>query len=332
MKISHFTRMLVVQQIENIGQKFHGGVLTIGNFDGLHLGHQALLAQLQKGPAPRVVMTFDPHPVQVLQPDRQLRLLFPREDLIERLPAYGVDLLLILPFDREFAALSARAFFDRYIQAVFHPRRLVVGYDFAFGSGREGSNESLKAWGQESGVQVDVVEPLKQTMHQASGLGAVGVISSRRLRELIEAGEVDVASQLLSRPFYLRGQVVRGAGRGRAIGVPTLNQQVVNETFPKTGVYISQVRWKGHIWDSVTNVGVNPTFAEATSTAQGLAIKVETHILDGEHPLLGEVVDVDLLRYVRDERKFPEVESLVRQIGEDIAQAKVFFKSRGPRS
>lgn len=305
-KISHFTGMRVGHDIESCVQSFHGGALTIGNYDGVHLGHQSLLKKLTSMPGPHVVMTFDPHPVQVLQPERQLRRLFPRDDLTEQLPKYGVDLLLILNFDRSFASLSADSFLERYVWDRLKPKHIVAGYDFAFGSGRGGSLNVMREWGKSHGVGIEIVEPLYQ-----DGV----VVASRRVREQIELGQVAEAHRLLGRPFYLRGEVVRGAGRGTGIGIPTLNQRVVNETLPKGGVYASRTRWNGQVMNSVTNIGTNPTFES------GSAIKVETHILGSSPVILGEAIDVELIERLRDEKKFSDVRSLTAQIRADISQA-----------
>ncbi len=305
--------MLIEQNIERCKQKFHGGVLTIGNYDGLHLGHQALLRRVQSAPGPRIVITFDPHPVQLLYPDRVLRRLVPREDLRERLPEFGIDLLLILPFDRALAALSPNVFLEQMVQQNCSPRQMIVGYDFAFGNGRSGSLETLQAWGKAQQVRIEVVPPLQL-------LGET--VSSRRIRECVESGDMKTARLLLGRPFYLRGEVVSGVGRGAQIGVPTLNQKVVNETLPRAGVYASRVRVAGHQLDSVTNVGTNPTFES------GNLVKVETHIIEGAHSLRGTLVDVDLLEYLRPEQKFADGASLVTQIKLDIERAQSFFRAQ----
>ena len=287
-------------------QKFHGGVITIGNYDGLHLGHQSLLARMAERTGPRVVVTFDPHPTQILQPARYLKRLFPREDLSEQLPGWEVDLLMVLPFDQAFARLTANEFLDRYV-GVLRPKHIVAGYDFAFGSGREGTLDVLKHWAAGLGTEVDVVPPLR--------MGGE-IVSSRRIRDLVAKGDVFAASLLLGRPYYLRGEVVAGAGRGAHIGVPTLNQKVVNETLPALGVYASRARCAGKSFASVTNVGTSPTFEN------GSTVKVETHVIEAAAEWRGQVIDVDLIERLRDEKKFSGVEELQKQIHSDILKAK----------
>ena len=188
---------------------FQGGSIVIGNFDGLHLGHQALLAAAADYPGPHIVITFDPHPVQVLQPERGLKRLFPREDLAEILPSRGVDLLVILPFTKEFAQLEPEDFLEGFVGPL-RPRHIVAGYDFVFGRERHGSLERLRAWAGPRGAQVDVVSAIT---FSPSG----EPVSSGRLRELIGQGKVAEAAALLGRPFYLRGRV--GSGRDAVVGL-----------------------------------------------------------------------------------------------------------------
>jgi riboflavin kinase/FMN adenylyltransferase len=302
--------MQVWKSLEPLEQKFHDGVVTIGNFDGLHLGHQSLLNRAREVSGPRIVITFDPHPMQVLRPERDLKRLFPREDLIEQLPGYGVDLLLIIPFTREFAALPAKVFLDTYIADWFHPKHIVAGYDFTFGNSREGTLEMLREWSAAKGIHLDVLPPLR--------MGGE-VVSSRRIRDLIMKGDVHGAHLLLGRPFYLRGEVIAGAGRGATIGMPTLNQLVINETLPPKGVFASRTVAEGKTYPSVTNIGTNPTFEN------GNAIKVETHILDARVELRGKSVDVQLLERLRDEKKFSSIEDLKKQIQSDILKARAIL-------
>lgn len=289
---------------------FQGGVVSIGNFDGLHLGHQALLGQAQALPGPRTVLTFDPHPVQVLFPERQLKRLFPREDLIERLPDYGVDLLVVLKFTKEFAALSAREFLESYVRPLA-PRHIVAGYDFGFGHDREGSLAFLSSWAESEGIEVHVVE---------AKLEGGEVVGSRRLRRLLSEGRVAEMPGLLGRRFYLRGEVVSGAGRGAGIGVPTMNLKVENEMVPMIGVYATRTIGDGRSYPSVTNVGVNPTFESDNR------VRVETHVLDETLNWRGRKIDVEFVARLRDEKKFANVEDLKKQIQADILEARHVLK------
>ena len=299
--------MQVWRQIDPVGAKnFQGGVIVIGNFDGLHLGHQALLAAANRHPGPRTVITFDPHPVQVLRPDQGLRRLLPREDLEEHLPGYSIDLLLILPFTKAFAQLSPDDFLTTYLNP-FTPRWVVAGYDFAFGRDRQGSLQRMREWALGLGAEVETLPALEKG-------GAI--VSSRRVRELVTQGLVAEAASLLGRPFYVRGRVIKGAGRGVGLGFPTLNQEPVNEILPAFGVYATRTRWRGKSWPSITNIGTNPTFES------GQAVKVETHVLDGDPNLADESLDVDFVQFIRPERKFQSSVDLANQIRSDILKAK----------
>ncbi len=289
-------------------QKFQGGVVTVGKFDGLHLGHQKLLEVVRQGPKPWVVLTFDPLPIQVLQPEKHYARLMPKEDLGEQLPKTGVELLYVMKFDQSLAGKSAAEFADGVIWQPFQPKAIVVGYDFAFGKNREGNLAWLERWcgGEQRKIQLHVVKPFELDGQ---------AVSSGRVRAMIEAGAVDQAARLLGRPFYVRGLVIRGAGRGGSIGVPTLNQQVANETLPALGVYATRTRWRGQSMNSVTNVGRVPTFTDQRE------IHVETHVLNQTVHAYGETVDVDLIQRLRPEKKFTSAEDLKIQIKQDILDA-----------
>ena len=299
------------KQLEPAEQIFQNGVVTVGNFDGLHLGHQTLLNKAMEFNSPRVIITFDPHPIQVLRPERSLKRLFPREDLAERLPDYETDLLVVLKFDESFARIEARTFLEEYILKPFRPKNIVAGYDFTFGRGREGTLDVLEKWTQANGIALSILQPLRI---------AGEVVSSRRIRDLIQRGDVHGAHLLLGRPFYLRGVVGEGAGRGVKLGFPTLNQIPINETLPPTGVYASRTRCEGSTYFSVTNVGTNPTFES------GPQIKVETHVLGTQVDWRGKSVDVEFIERLREEKKFSGIEDLKKQIQSDILKAKAILE------
>jgi riboflavin kinase/FMN adenylyltransferase len=290
-----------------LSQKFQGGSVTIGNFDGLHLGHQALFRKAREtaGHGPVSVITFDPHPQTILHPEREIRRIFPREDLNEQLPRFGVDLLAILEFTPAMARLTALEFWNRYVSQPLKPKHVIAGHDFAFGKDRTGTIDFLKAWGKNNSAAVHVVEPLKLDGE---------IVSSRSIRELIAQGRVSEARRRLGRPFYLRSEVGHGAGRGKTIGVPTMNFTSIQQVVPKLGVYATRTLWEGKFLTSVTNVGVNPTFG-------GDRLKVETHVLDRHLDARGKTVQVEFIERLRDERKFPGIEDLKKQIKDDILKA-----------
>lgn len=293
-----------------LSQKFQGGTVTLGNFDGLHLGHQELFRRARETGGPVSVITFDPHPQAVLQPGKEIRRIFPREDLAEQLPKYGIDLLAILPFTLAMASLPAEEFWSKYVSGPLKPKHIVAGHDFAFGKNRAGTLEFLKEWSAKNDCEVHVVEPLRINGE---------IVSSRMIRELIVQGEVAKARERLGRPFYLIGKVGSGAGRGRTIGVPTMNLSSVEQVVPAKGVYATRA-----ILDvqhpSVTNVGVNPTFG-------GDSLKIETHVINHTVEAFGKTVKVEFIDRLREEKKFPGVEDLKKQIKDDILKAQGVLKA-----
>lgn len=294
-----------------LSQKFQGGTVTLGNFDGLHLGHQELFRKARETGGPVSVITFDPHPQAILQPGKEIRRIFPREDLVEQLPEYGIDLLAILPFTLEMASLTADEFWAKYVSGPLKPKHVVAGHDFAFGKNRAGTLEFLKAWGSANSCAVHVVEPLKLDGE---------IVSSRLIRELVAQGEMRKVSERLSRPFYLTGTVGAGAGRGNMIGVPTMNLTSIKQVIPKAGVYASLCQIDSLRLTSVTNVGVNPTFG-------GDSLKIETHVINHTVEARGKTVKVEFIERLRDEKKFPGIEDLKKQIKDDILKAQGVLKS-----
>lgn len=308
----------IIQGTRTLSSPFSASVLTIGNFDGVHLGHQALIRRVvERAKArgiPAVVLTFEPHPVKVLYPDRQLRRIFDQDDLRERLESLGVEALVIEPFSREFSQLSPEHFLLEWVFKPFVPQEIIVGYDFSFGANRKGSIEFLKERAETLGVGVEVIPPLK--------VGDI-VVSSSRIRQAIEGGEVELANQLLGRTFYIRGLVEKGAGRGRTIGVPTANVRTTAETIPTRGVYAAYVEVRGRVWDAAVNIGYNPTF----TNTEGAMPSIEAHLIDfpkrGESAdLYGETLRIEFIARLREEKKFASVDALVAQIKSDIAEAR----------
>lgn len=295
---------------DSLSQKFQGGSVTLGNFDGLHLGHQELFRKAKAFGGPVSVITFDPHPQAVLQPGKEIRRIFPREDLLEHLPQFGIDLLAILPFTMEMASLSANEFWQKYVSGPLKPKHIVAGHDFAFGKNRAGTLEFLKEWGSKNNCQVHVVEPLKIENE---------IVSSRMIRELVAQGEMGKVRERLGRPFYLIGEIGFGDGRGTPIGVPTMNLALSKQVTPKIGVYASISYLDGLCLPSVTNVGVNPTFG-------GSLLKIETHVIGQSVDARGKTLKVEFIQRLRDEMKFSGIEDLKKQIKDDILKAQGVLK------
>lgn len=315
-------------------------MLTIGNFDGLHLGHQALIRRvLERGRelrVPAVVMTFEPHPVKVLHPDRHLQRIFDFEDQRQQLEQMGVDVLIVEPFSREFSQLPPERYLLEWIYRPFVPDTVVVGYDFSFGADRRGSIDFLKQQAIPLGFKVEVVPPVKV----AAKTGEI-LVSSSRIRQSLQEGDVATAALLLGRPFHVSGLVERGAGRGRLIGVPTANVRTTAETIPGRGVYCGHVFVRDSsyptVYPAVINVGLNPTFEEAA--AAGQAMSVEAHLLDfgegvgeaGRTDIYGEPIRIEFIERLRDERKFASVAELVAQIRCDIEAGRRILRSKDRR-
>lgn len=291
-----------------------GAAVTIGNFDGVHLGHRALLGRaLEAARAagrPAVALTFWPHPVRVLAPDLAPPLICSRERRLELLAESGLDAVIEQPFDRAFASVPPDEFAARLLDGV-GARTVVVGYDFTYGRGRAGSVDTLRAACEARGAKLEIVPPVA-----VNGL----VVSSTKVREFVLAGNVEAAAGLLGRPFDLDGPVVRGAGRGRTIGVPTANVATDGLLLPAIGVYATRVRLPDGTWVAgACNVGLNPTFhPESTEGPSAQAISVEVHLLDRSMDLYGQTLRLAFIARLRAERRFPSVDTLVAQIRQDI--------------
>ena len=286
--------------------------LTIGAFDGIHLGHCHLIGAARRA-ADRiggqcVVITFDPHPDLVLRPDRERLYLTSLPERIALIEALQVDHLIVLPFDPELARVTAEGFMEQVCHAM-DLRELWIGPDFRMGAGGKGTLEVLARIGHRLGY----------TVHQAERfLLDDQPVSSTMIRELLASGRVDAAARLLGRPFVLEGEVIHGDQRGRTIGVPTANLAVpAEQLLPADGVYASHVRLPGDTtaYPAVTNVGVRPTFGALRRT-------VESHLLDWSGDIYGETIRVAFLQRLRGEQKFAGIEALVAQIRADIAAAR----------
>lgn len=298
-----------------------GTAVVIGAFDGMHLGHQALIERARALAERVAVVTFEPRPADVLTPERappRLQSPSQRERVCRDL---GVDLLVVLRFDRSVALLDPATFVERFLIAGLAPAQVVVGYDFHFGAGRAGGPGVLRELLGRAGIPVEVVPELRT---ESAKLG------STVIRELIRAGQVERAADLLGRYFAVEGEVRHGAARGRALGFPTANVASRNMR-PGGGVYacfLTLLDPSGHTevehWPAVANIGTNPTFADGEATTTGL----EVHALDVElgDELYGREVEVGFVKRLRDERKFASVDDLELAIADDVACARELFE------
>ena len=306
--------MQVYTSLAEIQRPFAGVCVTIGNFDGVHLGHQRLFAEVaaraQRANGKSVAITFDPHPLQVLRPGG-IGLISSLEQKKELIALAGIDVLLIIPFTLAFAAMPAEAFVDDILLKTIGMSDLVVGHDYAFGKGRSGDTNFLKSQGAAKGFPVTVVEA-----YYHAGM----LVSSTKIRELIAGGDVRAARLLLGRSYQMRGRVQVGKQRGgKEVGFPTANLALSPEDLvPKHGVYVCQVICDGQSHGGVMNVGKNPTFGEEILVA-------ETHIFDFDRDIYDRPIKVNLLDFLRDERKFASVGELSAQIKKDVARAKAIL-------
>ncbi len=303
--------MEIYTSIAEITRPFAGACVTIGNFDGVHLGHQMLFSEVVSRAhatgGTSVVVTFDPHPLKVLRPG-SIRLISTLEQKVELIEKAGIDVLVVMPFDREFAAVPADTFVEDILVSTIGVRELVVGYDYAFGRGRTGTIDFLKRKGQERGFPVTVVEA-----HYEDGM----LVSSTKIRELVAEGRMRDVRTLLGRYYQIRGEVQIGRQRGGAVvGFPTANLRITEEDLcPKRGVYVTQVIHGGRCYGGVSNIGYNPTFGENRLVA-------ETHIFDFSEDIYGKLIKINLLRHLRGEKKFSGPEELSKQIRRDIETAR----------
>jgi riboflavin kinase/FMN adenylyltransferase len=286
---------------------------TIGNFDGVHLGHQAILESVihaaRSRSAPSLLISFDPHPLAVVAPSRGPKLLQTRRQKLEAIEATGVDGMLLLPFDRELAALTGEEFFEAYLTERIRFAGIHVGSNFRFGHARGGDVRLLETIGAKLGFSVRAVPPV--TIDGET-------VSSSAIRAAIDEGDVARAGAMLGRPFAVTGEVVRGEGRGRLLDFPTANVAVDNETIPARGVYVTETLAFASRFPSITNVGVRPTFG-------GTTLSVESHLIDVDEDLYGERVEVRFLARLRDEQKFAGPAELADQIARDQAAATSYF-------
>jgi riboflavin kinase/FMN adenylyltransferase len=287
-----------------------GSSLTIGNFDGVHLGHRELLRRTVERARERalkaVALTFAPHPIRYFSPQARFYEISTPEEKAERLAELGIDAMVVETFSGEIGGMWPDEFARTVIHERLRARFVTVGYDFSFGRNRTGSPALLVRIGRELGFAVDVVPPL---------LRGGSIVSSSWIRELVLGGRVREAEELLCRPYKVSGAVIAGAARGRKLGFPTANVRYVQELLPLPGVYVVDAEADGGLRRGVANVGFNPTFGENS-------LGVEVHLLDYEGDLYGQEMAVYFRDRIRDERKFESVEELVRQIEKDVEFAR----------
>jgi len=305
-------------KLSDIAPTLTASAVAIGNFDGCHLGHMALLqSMIHSANSHRLtptVLTFYPHPVEVLNPSKKLERLTTASEKLSILESLGVERILVEEFNTRLASLSPEEFFIRYLREGLRAKSIHVGFNFRFGKHRAGDIHILERLCQASDIRLEVKEPV-----EISGMK----VSSSVIRELILKGETLQAAQLLGRPYFLSGQVSHGAERGKPLGFPTANLHYSSEkVLPKNGVYATRVAWQKQSFPSVTNIGVRPTF-----NAAGLPVTVEVHLIDFNARLYDEFLQLEFFERIRDEIKFDSPDALKKQIEKDIAvvrKSKIF--------
>lgn len=307
--------MRIIHSLHELTEIPRHTVATIGNFDGVHLGHRAIFrrvvaaARSYNGTA--TVITFSPHPLKLIAPDRAPLLINTYAEREKLIAASCIDLLICLPFTEELAAMTADDFVDEILCQRLGIKHLIIGYDYSFGKNRQGDASLLQNSGARAGFTVETLPSIRNDQE---------VYSSTRIRQLLYNGEVDAAALLLGRHFSLEGEVIHGAGRGKDLGFPTANLRTEKEILPKEGVYAVKIRLGEVYYDGVVNIGRNPTFGNQNVT-------VEVHLFDFKGSLYGETLRLYFLQRLRDEVRFATVSDLITAIQHDIDLARTILTS-----
>ncbi len=307
--------MKLIKGVGDIPHEFRDAFVTIGNFDGVHLGHQflfkTLIQEARRENRKAVVITFDPHPKKILHPDRRpFYLITTLEEKIRLIEKQGIDALMIIPFTLEFSETTAEEFVNEILWDGLRIRKILIGHDYTFGKDKAGNESLLSKLGNKLGFEVGIINAFKVDN---------GVISSTRLRYAILEGNVKKATAILGRPYNLGGIVIEGSRRGGTLGFPTANIKPVKVLMPANGVYAAVIHMEDSRYQGVLNIGLNPTFSDEK-------LSIEVHILDFNDNIYGKNLDILFIDRIRDEKKFTGPEKLVEQIKRDTDQARTILK------
>jgi riboflavin kinase/FMN adenylyltransferase len=307
--------MRIVRGLKNYNERLPNPVMTLGNFDGVHLGHQAIFKKVieraREIRGTSVVFTFEPHPLKVLAPERSPMMLNTFHGKMKLFAAAGIDVVICANFTRTFAEQHPEDFARDVLHAQIGVSEVYVGYDYAFGKGREGSIESLKEMGRTFGFGVGVVEAVQVNNH---------VVSSSVIRDLIANGNVEEAATLLGRKYAIEGEVVHGSHRGQTLGFPTANLKIVNELIPAHGVYAVLAEIDHKTLKGVASIGIRPTFDAGP-------VSVEVYLFEFHEGLYGKDMEISFVRRLRGEEKFPNADALVEQIRQDVRDAQAALQN-----
>ena len=306
--------MQIIRHIDENSQNLTGSVVTLGNFDGIHRGHQALIggavSDSKQIGVPSVVLTFEPHPLRVLAPERAPKLILAPKDKMQILQSLGVDVVAVQHFDLAFAKRSAEEFVSDLLVRRLKARKIWVGRDLRFGQGRKGTVDDLIRWGRDLAFDVAVVEPILVQGNR---------VSSSRIRELVSKGRVDEVKDMLGRYHFVSGRVVEGNRRGRELGFPTANIAARTEVLPSDGIYATLFHIDTRVLLSVSSIGRNPTFGPGPRT-------VESFIIDFDEAIYGKTVRLSFIKRIRDEVRFSSIPELIAQIRSDVQSAEAIFR------
>ncbi len=313
--------MEVLSGVDDIVRPLKNPVITIGNFDGVHRGHQALFNRVKEWAreldGQSVVITFNPHPLEVLFPSKNIPFITSHDRKLELIEACGIDAVIVLPFNEEFSRIPAREFVADILVGRIGVKAIVVGHDYRFGHSREGDIDFLIALGREYGFEVETVAGIRINDT---------VVSSTVIRQLILKGKMEEAGRLLGRLYEITGTVVTGRQRGaRLLGFPTANIRMSSQASPRTGVYVVQAEVNGRIYGGAANLGYNPTFGDTD-------FSLEVHLFDFNQDIYGMPITVRFLDRLRDEMRFAGPEDLMEQIRRDVARAKEILAQRSAPS
>lgn len=287
---------------------FKNPVITIGTFDGVHIGHKTILKEIvdhaKEVQGESILLTFEPHPRKVIFPDKPLQLLTPLEEKLELVKATGVDHIVVVPFTKEFANLTAEEYVKDFLVAQFKPHSIVIGYDHQFGNDRKGDINLLKQLSELYNYKV--FEISAQLIHDAA-------VSSTKVRKAVSSGDMAEATNMLGRPYSLTGEVVKGAQLGNTIGYPTANVKPSSseQILPANGVYAVKVIHDGNTYNAMLNIGIRPTVSNE------LSLHIEANIFDFEQDIYGQQLTLQFIARLRDEQKFPSIDDLKQQLGKD---------------
>jgi len=303
-----------------VEESFKNPVLTIGNYDGLHLGHRRIIERVKERAreidGTSMLMTFYPHPLHILRQEKELPSITPEEQKEKVIEEMGIDVLFVVPFTGEFSRITPEAFVETILCGRLAIKGIVIGHDFRFGVGGKGDVFLLDRMSHSMGFFVEVVDPVTLEGER---------VASNRIRSLLADGDVTRSASMLGRPYVIAGTVVRAKGRGATIGFPTINLQTDYPLIPRNGVYVTEAEVDGCWLGAVTNIGHNPTF-EA-----GMERSIETFILDFNGDLYDKKVKVRFLKRIRDEARFSTVEELKKRIAEDVEVARAYLRDKTGR-